>query len=119
MVRLGACLGSIFPERNRLRHGFCGRRFQAIAALRKEQLEIGAAIVGVGPGAGLPGGAAERKSNFGIDPLPQIQSMGVILGRGQDELGEGDVAGIEIERALFGMVAEGGVVGFPPVRLQL
>ena len=65
-------------------------------------------VVGKGPGTGLPSFGAVIERCLGINALAEIDSMGVVFGRGQDQLGEGEIAGVEIQWAgLFALELAG------------
>ena len=45
--------------------------------------------------------------------------MGEILGRGQHQLAEGEIAGVEIQRPRLGVAGRGGIFLLPAVGRQL
>ena len=77
---------------------------------------IGPLIVGIGPRPRLPGAALEMQRVFRVNPAVQVEPMVAVLRRGQDQLGLGQVAGIEIQRPRFWVPAELLIVDFPLVR---
>ena len=60
-------------------------------------------VVGIGPGQCIESAAPEQKRRLRIDPLPEIDAVGVALGRGQDDRIVGDDPGVEIEDSPAGV----------------
>ncbi len=94
-------------------------REKILPTRREERLVIGTAVVGVGPLERLPLPLAKGKRHFGVDALSEVEPMGMVLRRSEDQLGRRDVAGVEIERPRLRMSAERGIFRLPSVRLAL
>ena len=113
-----------FTKRRQIR---CSRYFtpspmlaaiqQPLATLGEEPSVVVAAIIGISPFERLPLPLAIGERHFGKDAVSQIDSMRMILRRGQYELGRRDVTGVEIQRPRLGVPPERGVFGFPIVGL--
>src|SRR5262249_20079773 len=69
--------------------------------------------------ARLPAAVLKVQRNLGVDSLSKVDAMGVVLGRGQHQLAQANVARVEIERPRFLMPPQGGVLSFPRVGLVL
>ena len=99
-------------------HGFPSSACRRIAALREELLVIGAAVIGEGVLVMLPAMMPVVEGHFGVDAVAEIDAMGEILGRGQHQLGQGQVAGVEVQRPRLGVSGGAGVLLLPGVGLQ-
>jgi hypothetical protein len=59
-------------------------------------MKLGLLVVWVGPRTILPRASTKLERDLRVDPLRQIEPMGMVLGRGQDELVFGQISRIEI-----------------------
>ena len=62
---------------------------------------------------------AEGERHLGVDAVAQVHPMGMILGRGQHQLGRREIAGIEIQRPRLGVPAQRSILGLPGVCLAV
>ena len=88
---------------------------QPIAALGEESLIVRAAIVGKRELMMFPLMVAIEQRYFRIDSIAEVDAMGEVLRRGQYELAECQIAGIEVQRSRLGMPALFGIFTFPAV----
>src|SRR5689334_19387364 len=88
---------------------------QQFAALVEEAVIVGPAVVGVGPGAFPPGAAMEVERDLREDAAVEIQPVVAVFGGREDELGLGEIAGVDVKRPRLRMVAGGLVLLLPGV----
>ena len=95
------------------------RLSQVRSALTEERLKVLTLVVGISPAAAVPLFRTIVQGDFGIDAVLQVDAMVSIFGRDQHQLGFGDVARIDINRALLGVVDSRSVGSFQVVRYVL
>ena len=86
--------------------------------MREKLLVIGAAVIGEGVLVMLPAMVLVEEGHFGVDAVAEIDAMGEVLRRGQHQLGQGEVAGVEVQRPGLGVAGGAGVLLLPGVGLQ-
>lgn len=53
-------------------------------------------VVGIGPGPGAEGSPLIAQRHLGVDAIPQVDAVGMVLGGGQHQAGEGHIAWIHV-----------------------
>ena len=71
--------------------------FQVFPTLRKERLILSVLIIGVAPRERAPFFFRVHEGRFGEDTVAQVDSVRVILRRGENEFAELDITGIEVK----------------------
>ena len=91
------------------------RLSQVQTALGEEFLKVLTLVVGISPTTAVPLFGSIVQRDFGIDTVLQVNAMVSIFSGDQHELRFGDVARINVNRALLRMIAGSGVCCFQVV----
>ena len=91
---------------------------QHLPALAEKPLIIVAAVIGEGVIVMLPAVMLVKQRDFGVNAAIQIDPMREILGRGQHQFSQREIARVEIQRPRFRQLCLGGELLFPAIGRQ-
>jgi hypothetical protein len=92
--RLGDLSRSVAPEPFQL-------PAKKISRLLEKLMITRLTVIGVGPGPRLEGAVVKTKGHFGVNAVPQIDSMCLVLGGREEKFAQLEKPGIDIERPGF------------------
>lgn len=69
------------------------------ANFREKSLVAFRAVVGVGPGPCLPRAVLPVEGDLGVDAAAQVDAVGLVFHRGEDQFARVDVTRVQVDRA--------------------